>query len=77
MQRWTVVDALGLCYIQVHVHSKSINIGLQLSLEKCGIVITGTRDYPSMSTLAGLPVENSVKCRGGVVEFLAALVTRA
>ena len=38
--------------------------GLQLSLEKCGIVITGTRDYPSMSTLVGLPVENSVKCLG-------------
>ena len=38
--------------------------GLQLSLEKCGIVITGIRDYPSMSTLAGLPVENSVKCLG-------------
>ena len=38
--------------------------GLQLSLEKCGIVITGIRDHPSMSTLAGLPVENSLKCLG-------------
>ena len=42
--------------------------GLQLSLEKCGIVITGTKDYLSMNTLAGLPVENSVKFNiwGGV-----------
>ena len=38
--------------------------GLQLSLEKCDIVITGTKDYPSMNTLAGPPVENSVKCLG-------------
>ena len=38
--------------------------GLQLSLEKCGIVITGSKDHPNLTTLAGLPVENSVKCLG-------------
>ena len=44
--------------------------GLQLSLEKCGIVITGTKDNPSLNTLAGLPVEKSVKCLGVcMVEF--------
>ena len=38
--------------------------GLQLSLEKCGIVITGTKDNPSLNTLAGLPIENFKKCLG-------------
>ena len=28
---------------------------LQLSLEKCGIVITGSKDHPNLITLAGLP----------------------
>ena len=43
--------------------------GLQLSLEKCGIVISGTKDTLNPNTLAGLPVENSVKMSGCVVEF--------
>ena len=40
----------------------AVKNGLQLSLEKCGIVITGTKENLSLNTLAGLPVENSMKC---------------
>ena len=39
-------------------------------------VKTGTKDNPSLNTLAGLPVENSVKFLGGG-RVPVALVTRA
>ena len=66
MQRCTVVDARGLCYSQVRVRSKSINFGLRNSVWKSVALSSLGQEIiqVAMSTLAGLPVENSVKCLG-------------
>ena len=32
--------------------------GLQLRLEKCGVVINGKKENPNLTTLASLPVKN-------------------